>query len=250
MATQLTLVNNILRRLREDTVTSVADNAYAQLVAMWLNDGIRDVSEAYDWSSLRHTINVAVAATTTTYDLSLLVSGGGNVDNADRVTTEGSLVRFDMYGRPLCFVYDDDTSTDVNVQLRLIDEDTRIQREALDTDQDDDDPYFFSLAHTTTGDGFQITVYPIPALTRHLRITFTTPQAELAIDGTDDDTEVIVPRACVEAYVHLHAANERGEEIGEPGNMLERRYQNVLGGAIEAAMQADIRTNKYESVRG
>ena len=249
MASQLTLVNNVLRRLREDTVTSVADNAYAQLIAMWLNDGIREVCEAYDWSSLTHTVNVAVSDGTSEYDLSALVSGGGNVDNSDRATTTDSMLRFDAYGRPLCWLFDTSSSDTPNIQLKLLTDDERVRMYNLDRDEAQVDPSYFSLSLNTDGDGYRITLYPEPDAARHLRIVFNTPQAELAIDGTDNSTEIIVPNAPVEAYVHMVAANERGEEIGEPGNMLERRYINVLGGAIEAAMTADIRSNKYESVR-
>ena len=249
MATQLTLVNNVLRRLREDTVTSVADNAYSQLIAMWLNDGIREVSETYDWNSLTHTINVAIADGTSTYDLSATVANSGNVDNADRVTTLDSMLRFDMCNRPLCWLWDDSSADTPNNQMTLITEDERLRKYNLDRDETETDPTHFSLLMNTDGDGYQMKLYPEPDAARHLRIVFNTPQAEMAIDGTDDATEVIVPNAVVEAYVHMVASNERGEEIGEPGNMLERRYNKVLGGAIEAAMTVDQRSNVYESRR-
>jgi len=249
MATQLTLVNNVLRRLREDTVASVADNAYAQLVAMFINDGIRETSEAYDWSSLQHTVNVAVSASTFEYDLSLLVSGGGNVDNADRVTTPDSMLRFGMNGRPLAFLFADDTETDVEVNLNLVTEDTRMWRYQQDRGDTNALPSCFSLIHTSTGDGQMLRLWPTPSESKHIRIVFNTPQAELAIDGTDDATEILVPNQVVEAYAHMSLANERGEEIGEPGNMLERRWQRLLGGAIEAAMTADGWADRYVSYR-
>jgi hypothetical protein len=249
MASQLTLVNNVLRRLREDTVTSVADNAYAQLIAIFINDGIREVCEAYDWNALFHTIDVDLVDGTSEYDLSATVALGGNVDNAGRATTMDSMLRFDMYGRPLAFIYDSAADTEANIQLRLITEDERQRRYLEDTGEVNTEPSMFSLLQATDGDGYIIRIWPEPDAARRLKIVFSTPQAELAIDGTDDSTDIIVPNQVVEAYAHLTAANERGEEIGEPGNMLERRYQRLLGGAIEAAMSADQRTNRYESWR-
>lgn len=249
MATQLKLVNNVLARLREDAVASVADNAYAQLIAMFINDGVREVTEAYDWSSLLHTIKVAVVDGTLEYDLTALVASGGNVDDTGRVTTADSMLRFDSAGRPIAFLYDDSADTDANVQLKLITEDDRNYKALLDTSEAQVDPNCFSLPMAASGDGYLIRFWPEPDAARELRITFWTPQADLAIDGTDDATSVIVPNQAVEAYAHMRAANERGEEIGEPGNILEAFYYRLLGGAIEAAMSADMRSNRYESRR-
>lgn len=249
MATQLTIVNNVLRRLREDTVSSVADNAYAQLIAMFVNDGIREVTLAYDWRALDHTIDVDLVDGTFEYDLSATVALGGNVDNAGRATTSESMLRFDSYNRPMCWIWDDSSASVPNAQLSLMAEDDRQWRYQQDRSQAEVDPSFFSLPMAADGDGYLIRLWPEPDASRRLRIVFNTPQAALAIDGTDDATEIIVPNACVEAYVNMIAANERGEELGEPGNLLERRWYNTLAQAIEAASGADVRANRYESWR-
>lgn len=250
MATQLTIVNNVLRRLRENTVSSVADNAYAQLIAMWVNDGIREVTNAYDWKSLDHTVEVTVSASTSNYDLTALVSGGGNVENTGRVTTAESMLRWDdKQQRPLAYWYDSSASTEQGDQMWLLTQDERKRRALQDQDQTSATPTLFSLSLAAAGDGFELDLWPIPSGTGYLRLLFNTPQSELAIDGTDDATSIIVPNQAVEAYVAMIAANERGEEIGEPGNLLERRYQSTLATAIEAAMSNDNRANRYESWR-
>lgn len=250
MATQLTIVNNVLRRLRETTVSSVADNAYSQLIAMWVNDGIREVTDAYDWKMLDHQVEVTVASGTSTYDLTALVSGGGNVENTGRVTTAESRLRWDdKTGYPVAFWYDSSATTEDGDQLRLLSEDERKRRYLQDLDQTSQSPLCFSLTLASAGDGYELNLWPEPSTSGYLRVMFNTPQTELAIDGTDDATSILVPSAPVEAYVTMIAANERGEEIGEPGNLLERRYYNTLGAAIEAAMGPDQRANRYESWR-
>ena len=45
------------------------------------------------------------------------------------------------------------------------------------------------------------------------------------------------------------AFNERGEEMGEPGNMAERRYATSLVDAIDADVQRTGRTNRLEFYR-
>lgn len=250
MATQLTLVNNVLRRLREDTVTSVADNAYAQLIAIFINDGIREVTEAYDWKTLNHLVEVTVASGTSNYDLTALVSGGGNVENTGRVTNNSSVLKWDDGSNcPIAFWYDSSATTEDGDQMYLITEEDRKRRYLQDLDETNNYPFHFSLTLAAAGDGYELNLWPEPSQNGYLRLEFNTPQAELAIDGTDDATSIIVPNAPVEAYATMIASNERGEEIGEPGGLLERRYQSVLGGAIEAAMSADGRTNRYESWR-
>jgi hypothetical protein len=94
-----------------------------------------------------------------------------------------------------------------------------------------------------------MSLYPTPDTNKYMEISWWIPQDELAIDGTDDDTVIVPPNHPIEAYAHMRAANERGEEIGEPGNLLELRYANVLGAAIETASAHDGRANHYESRR-
>ena len=245
--TQLELVNNVLRRLREDEVTSIADNAYSQLLAMWLNDGITEVTNSYDFTALRHDITVAIAIGQSDYDLANTIAMSGDVPNAERVTTLESLLMW-IDTRPQAYLYADGSATDVDQFLRYITPDEMKRKQQLDVDPNTY-PSFFTLETDTAGKGLALTVWPEPATVRELRMTFWTPQAELAIDGTDDATSIIVPNKPVEAYVHLTAANERGEEIGEPGNMLERVYLARLAEIIEAAMSSDVRANRYESRR-
>ena len=53
--TYLDLVNNVLRRLREDEVTTVNSNTYSKMVSDFINDAKNFVQNAWDWSQLRST---------------------------------------------------------------------------------------------------------------------------------------------------------------------------------------------------
>ena len=250
MATQLTLINNVLRRLREDTVATTNENDYSTLIAMWINDGVRDLSDRFAWKSLEHEITITLAIGTTEYDLSDTVSGGGDVPNSERATTSESILLWDnMINKPVAFLFDDASDTDTNAQMRLITEEDRYRKQQGDRSQTQIDPIDFSLKLKSDGDGYLLTVWPIPSAARTIRIKFWTPQAEIAYDGTADSTEVIVHNATVEAYAHMIASNERGEEMGEPGNVLERRWQGLLGGIMETAFKDGERLNVYESRR-
>lgn len=251
MATQLTIINNVLRRLREDTVSTPSETSYSTLIAMWINDGIRDITDRYQWESLKHEITIDLVASQVQYDLATLVSGGGAVYNAGRVTTEHSMLEWDRSaGKPMAYLFDTSTDTGYNAQMRLISEEDRNRLYQGDRDSTVTEPTDFSLVLNPEGTGYDLNVYPAPTAARTVRLTFWTPQAELATAAdTDSSTDIILNAAVVEAYVHMIASNERGEEMGEPGNVLERRFINLLGAAMEVPIRQEERENRYESRR-
>jgi len=59
--TYLNLVNNVLRRLREDEVTSVSSSTYSKMVGDFVNDAKKLVEAAWDWSALRTTLTVTTS---------------------------------------------------------------------------------------------------------------------------------------------------------------------------------------------
>lgn len=67
--TYLQLVNSVLRRLREDEVTTVAQNSYSKLIGEFVNDAKRTVEDAYDWTALRTTLTVTTQNNTFNYVL-------------------------------------------------------------------------------------------------------------------------------------------------------------------------------------
>lgn len=67
--TYLNLMNNVLRRLREDEVTTVTANTYSKMVSDYINDAKKIVEESNDWSALRETIVVTTTASDNSYSL-------------------------------------------------------------------------------------------------------------------------------------------------------------------------------------
>ena len=72
--TYLEMVNNILKRLRERTVSSVNENAYSALIGILVNDAKREIEDSWDWSALRTTISL----TTTPNIFSYVLTGSQN----------------------------------------------------------------------------------------------------------------------------------------------------------------------------
>lgn len=67
--TYLQLVNNVLRRMREDEVTTVTQNTYSKMVGDFINDAQKLIADAWDWSQLRQVVTVTTVADTDTYAL-------------------------------------------------------------------------------------------------------------------------------------------------------------------------------------
>lgn len=65
--TYLELVNGVLRRLREDEVTSVTANPYTKLIGDFVNDAKALVEKAWDWTHLREKLVVATVEGVTEY---------------------------------------------------------------------------------------------------------------------------------------------------------------------------------------
>jgi hypothetical protein len=60
--TYLDIVNNVLRRLREDEVASVQSTTYSKMAGDFVNDAKKIVEDAWDWSGLRTTLTVTTTA--------------------------------------------------------------------------------------------------------------------------------------------------------------------------------------------
>jgi len=73
--TYLNLMNNVLRRLREEETTSVTSTTYVKMVGDFINDAKTLVSQAADWSALRETLIIPTTASDNTYSLT------GGADN-------------------------------------------------------------------------------------------------------------------------------------------------------------------------
>lgn len=68
MSTALQLVNKVLRRLREDEVTSFSAS-YTNLILDFINEAKQEVEGAWDWTSLRTTKTITTVAGTRQYTL-------------------------------------------------------------------------------------------------------------------------------------------------------------------------------------
>ena len=60
--TYLQLVNNVLRRIREEEVASVSSTTYSKMIGDFVNDAKKLVEASWDWSALRTTLTITTSA--------------------------------------------------------------------------------------------------------------------------------------------------------------------------------------------
>lgn len=243
--TILQIINKVLRRLREDTVSAINETDYSYMVCEMLNDIHQEVLD-HDWSAMEHVIDVPVDASQRVLDLTRLEADGGDVLAGGRVTNNGSLLRFDG-GFPQAWVFDDTSDTDGD-QLLLVTPEQMEQLYQTSRDETSTDPSYFTLRQSPDRAGLQMVLWPTPTAARHIRMRFWTPEDEVDPD-TDSARTMLVPDRVLYLGTVMLALNERGEEMGEPGNVAERRFYSALSQAIEADLNIRQYGNRYESWR-
>ena len=62
LPTFLSLVNDVLVRLRESTVQTVDQTSYSALIGKYVNDAKRQVADAYDWDAFNQAVTVTTVA--------------------------------------------------------------------------------------------------------------------------------------------------------------------------------------------
>ena len=67
--TYIDLINNVLRRLREDTVDTANGTDYSALIGDLVNDSKKIVENSFDWTALRDSIILTTTSGTSEYSL-------------------------------------------------------------------------------------------------------------------------------------------------------------------------------------
>jgi hypothetical protein len=212
MATYVNVVNNVLTRLREPTVTSVQDTTYAKLIGLMVNDAKREVEDAYDWNALAATVTLTT------------------VDGTYNYTLTNSKTRFrviDVLNDSSNYALQYATTTWMNKQFLLL-------------DSVRSSPYYYNFNGVNTNGDTQVDLYPIPNAEYTLRFNVTLPQDDLSTDST----KLLVPSHLVEQLAYSKAIAERGEDAGVSSAEAYSIYRNSLANAI--AIEANHYLEKVE----
>ena len=219
--TYLELVNNVLARLREETIegAQINSNPYYRIIGTHVNDAKRQVENAWEWGALRDTDYIPLPTNTmATYELP---------ESADR-----SYVIKRIASYPNTSTVDFDAGTD-RMYLRWNNIPQMKQKyqhpDAVPQGRATD----FAVVGEATNGNKLIQVFPRPLGTNPnvehwLEIEHTKNQPEL----TDPNDVLLVPSLPVYTLATALASRERGEVGGTPTSELFAVADRYLSDAI------------------
>lgn len=180
--TYLDLVNGVLRRLREEEVTSVNETTYSKMVGDFVNDAKKLVEDAWDWSMLRNDVTLNTTQGVATYALT---------DTQDKVKTLSVI---------------NDTSN-VLIEYRPYD---WFEEQAYINGSVSGSPEYYTYNGYDANNDTQIKFYPTPDGVYDIKLKLLYNNDELS---SDLDT-LLIPHTPVLHLAVALLARERGETGG------------------------------------
>ena len=199
--TYLEIVNEVLKRLRQPTVTTVDADEYTVLIAALVNEAKREVENAWDWSMLRTAVPVTTTATTSSYALT------------------GTNVRTRLL---------DAWNTTKKIQLLQVKNNEYINKQTNIANVASTSPIYFDMDGVNASRELKVRVWPTPDAEETLTFYTVIPQAELS-----SEADVLsVPSDPVVQGAYLRAINERGEDQGRLSEIQAMIFQNSISAHI------------------
>jgi hypothetical protein len=196
----ISLVNSVLRRLRETEVSSVNDNAYSKLIGDFVNDAKRNVEDAYNWNSLSDTLTAVTANGIFNY---VLVGSGQRFRVIDVLNDSSDVVVR-------------------NASTRWMNQQFLLNPTQAGT------PQYYNFNGTDANGDTQVDLFPIPNGVYNIRFNVILPQTLLEADADN----LLVPYEPVIFLAYAKALAERGEDGGLLSSEAYGLYKTSLADAI------------------
>ena len=198
--TYLELINDVLVRLRETTVSTNNETTYSALIGKFVNDAKRQIEDAYAWNVLGTTITLSTASGTYSYSLT---GSGQKFQVQDVINATSNLVmknidfatmnRFQNFSTPISAI-----------------------------------PSYYAFDGVDGNYDTKVTLYPRPDGVYSIPFALTVAQATL----TSDSTVVKVPDTLVAQNAYARALVERGEDGGLSSSEAYNLYRAMLSDYI------------------
>jgi hypothetical protein len=198
--TYLELVNDVLARLRETSVSTVTETTYSTLIGKFVNDAKRQIEDAFSWNVLGQTITVTTSASTASYSLT---GAGQKFQVMDVINTTSNVGLTNI------------SFVDMNRKLNFT-------------------PLVNSIPTEFAFDGIdgsydtKVNLFPIPDGVYTIKFALTVPQATLS----SNSTVVLVADTLVAQNAYARALVERGEDGGLSSSEAYLLYKAMLADYI------------------
>ena len=198
--TYLELVNDVLARLRETSVSTVTETTYSTLIGKFVNDAKRQIEDAFSWNVLGQTITVTTSASTSSYSLT---GAGQKFQVIDVINTTSNVGLTNI------------SFVDMNRKLNFT-------------------PFVNSIPTEFAFDGVdgsydtKVNLFPTPDGVYTIKFALTVPQATLS----SGSTVVSVADTLVAQNAYARALVERGEDGGLSSSEAYLLYKAMLADYI------------------
>tara|TARA_B100001094_G_scaffold264836_1_gene267084 strand:- start:113 stop:814 length:702 start_codon:yes stop_codon:yes gene_type:complete len=212
------LINQVLIRLREDTISSdwsgaindsTTVSAYQKVIGALINDSKKSIEGYHDWLNLRETVNVSTVAGTKNYNL----SSGQEIKVIDVVNNTSG--------------------------IHL----SQVSRQYINTvkypTDDTGEPLYYAFNGTDTSNNLKIDLSPVPTSVQTLSFDIVKPQDDLTLAAT----VLKIPAKPVILGAWARAIAERGEDGGTQSSLMAQEAND----AIKQAIMLDSGNTQYES---
>jgi hypothetical protein len=218
LPTYLDLVNDVLVRMREPEVTTVAENTVSALVGKYINDAKRQVSDAYDWDAFNTPITVnTIANTTGPYSIT---GAGVRFKTMDVINTtsfyELSPLSHANYDS---FYYTTPTPT-----------------KGL--------PMYYSIKGVDTNGDIKVNFWPVPDAVYAIRFSLIVPEA----DFTTDSSTTLLAKEPIVLGAFARALVERGEDGGLTSSEAYALYKSCMSDLIALELARSPENDTFEAV--
>ena len=198
--TYLELINDVLVRLREPTVSSPTETTYSTLIGKFVNDAKRSIEDAYAWNALGQTITVTTASGTASYSL----TGAGQKFQVINVLNVTSNLTMKNIGTA-------SMNRKQNFPPIVNTIPTEYAFDGIDASYDT-----------------KVAVWPVPDGVYSLKFFLTIPQATLS----SSSTVLLVPDVLVAQGAYARALVERGEDGGLSSSEAYALFRSMLADYI------------------
>lgn len=234
MSTAQDLLNNVLRGLRRDVLTTASTtNSYQLMLLQYLNIAKSQIEQKWAWMALRQTVTVTIAASTQVFTLSAAGAADVDVIEGSRLLYEkhsqfGDSEVADKDGGAVPQVWDTTDSDEYRLEEIPWEQFERLR--LTDDNETTDKPQAFALRYT--GGYYQLGLWPMASGSRTLSMRFVIPQADIPNTAMTAYT-LTIPSQPVWMRALWMAAEERGEDVGRPLSTLEREADDSLFYALD-----------------
>lgn len=198
--TYLELINDVLVRLRETTVSTTTETTYSTLIGKFVNDAKRQIEDAFSWNALGQTITVTTVASTSSYSLT---GAGQKFQVMDVINTTSNVGLTNI------------SFVDMNRKLNF-------------TPLVNSIPTEFAFDGVDASYDTKVNLYPIPDGVYTIKFALTVPQATLS----SGSTVVQVSDVLVAQNAYARALVERGEDGGLSSSEAYLLYKAMLSDQI------------------